>query len=258
MQNYKFVLEYDGTRYSGWQKLGNDDNTIQGKLEQVLSRMAGMEVQVIGAGRTDAGVHARGQAANACFQTDRGEAEIRSYVNHYLPEDIRVLSVEKAALRFHSRYHAVEKEYCYTIFTGEKPPVFDRKYVYRLGQKLDTERMQRAAEQLIGTHDFRSFCGNRKMKKSTVRTIREIIISADTDGETVRIIYRGDGFLQYMIRILTGTLIEVGRGERDPLSMEALIRAKDRELAGYTAPPGGLCLVRVSYPEAAGADINIV
>ncbi|MDO4266351.1 MAG: tRNA pseudouridine(38-40) synthase TruA, partial [Eubacteriales bacterium] len=153
MQNYKFVLEYDGTRYSGWQKLKDDDNTIQGKLEQVLSRMTGSDVQVIGAGRTDAGVHARGQAANAVLETEKTAEEIKQYINHYLPEDIRVISAEKADPRFHSRYHAAEKEYCYTIFTGEKPSVFERRYLYRLGQTLDIERMRLAADQLIGTHD---------------------------------------------------------------------------------------------------------
>lgn len=247
MQNYKFVLEYDGTRYSGWQKLRDDDNTIQGKLEQVLSRMTGSDVQVIGAGRTDAGVHARGQAANAVLKTEKTEEEIKHYINHYLPEDIRVISVNKTDLRFHSRYHAVDKEYCYTIFMGEKPSVFERRYLYRLGQKLDVERMRLAVDHLIGTHDFRSFCGNKKMKKSTVRTIREIRIERNESEELLRITYRGDGFLQYMIRILTGTLIEVGRGEREPSSMRELLLAKERELAGYTAPPCGLCLVRVRY-----------
>lgn len=247
MKNYLFILEYDGTRYNGWQRLGDGDRTIQGKLEQVLSRMDGVPVQVIGAGRTDAGVHARGQAANAHLRSAMSVDEIRAYVDHYLPEDIRVLSVHEAEPRFHCRYQAVEKHYCYYVGTGEKASVFDRKYVCQLGVLPDLSEMRRAAEFLCGTHDFTSFCGNRHFKKSAVRTIYELDISFDEERELLKFSYRGDGFLQYMVRILTGTLLEVGLGKRGAETMPLLLAAKDRAQAGYTAPPHGLFLEQVKF-----------
>ena len=262
MKNYLFILEYDGTRYNGWQKLGNTDNTIQGKLEQVLSRMDGAPVQVIGAGRTDAGVHARGQAANAHLQTSMPADEIRAYANHYLPEDIRVLRVEEAAPRFHCRFHAAEKRYCYYVSTGEKASVFERKFVYQLGvepvfrgasalnrPEINLPEMRRAAALLCGTHDFTSFCGNRHFKKSAVRTVHEITIDYDAERGMLKFSYRGDGFLQYMIRILTGTLLEVGLGKRKAETMTELLAARDRAQAGYTVPPCGLFLEEVRFSE---------
>lgn len=250
MQNFKLVLEYDGTRYSGWQRIPGKDSTIQGKLEDVLSRMTGQSVQVIGAGRTDAGVHARGQTANAHLETERSAAEIKTYLNHYLPEDIRVLSVEGAEPRFHSRYHAQEKCYSYTVGIGEKAPVFARKYLYQLKRQeearpLDVEAMRRAASALCGTHDYTSFCANKHMKKSAVRTVYEI--SIDQKEELLHFCFRGDGFLYHMIRILVGTLLEVGAGKRSADSMPGLLAARDRAQAGYTVPACGLCLEWVTY-----------
>ncbi len=247
MQNYKLTIEYDGTRYNGWQRLKGNDNTIQSKLETVLSRMTDQAVQVTGAGRTDAGVHARGQVANAFLDTGLKEAEIREYMNRYLPEDIRIIEVKKAEERFHSRFCAKEKLYCYYISTGEKPSVFDRKYVYHIGYMPDLERMREAAAFLIGKHDFKSFCGNKHMKKSSVRDVHSIDIDFDEKNGIIKISYRGDGFLQYMIRIITGTLLETGSGRREPSDMEAVLSALDREKAGYTAPPQGLFLEGVYY-----------
>lgn len=247
MQNYKLTIEYDGTRYNGWQRLKGNDNTIQSKLETVLSRMTDQAVQVTGAGRTDAGVHARGQVANAFLDTGLEEAEISEYMNRYLPEDIRIIEVKKAEGRFHSRFCAKEKLYCYYISTGEKPSVFDRKYVYHIGYMPDLERMREAAAFLIGKHDFKSFCGNKHMKKSSVRDVHFIDIDFDEKNGIIKISYRGDGFLQYMIRIITGTLLETGSGRREPSDMEAVLSALDREKAGYTAPPQGLFLEGVYY-----------
>lgn len=247
MQNYKLTIEYDGTRYNGWQRLKGNDNTIQSKLETVLSRMTDHAVQVTGAGRTDAGVHARGQVANAFLDTGLKEAEIREYMNRYLPEDIRIIEVKKAEERFHSRFCAKEKLYCYYISTGEKPSVFDRKYVYHIGYMPDLERMREAAAFLIGKHDFKSFCGNKHMKKSSVRDVHSIDIDFDEKNGIIKISYRGDGFLQYMIRIITGTLLETGSGRREPSDMEAVLSALDREKAGYTTPPQGLFLEGVYY-----------
>lgn len=247
MQNYRFLIEYDGTRYNGWQRLKGNDNTIQGKLETVLSRMTGREVQLTGAGRTDAGVHARGQVANAFLETDLSGNEIRAYMNHYLPEDIRILSAEQAAERFHSRFCARGKLYCYYISTGEKVPVFERKFLYHVEEKPNPEKMRQAAAFLTGSHDFRSFCGNRHMKKSTVRRVDSIDISFDEEREILKLSYQGDGFLQYMIRIMTGTLLEVGYGRRSPEDIPGILEALDREAAGYTAPPQGLFLEKVYF-----------
>ncbi len=246
MKNYRMVVQYDGTRYNGWQKQGDTDNTIQNKIETVIFRMTGEKVDVHGAGRTDAGVHAKGQVAQFRADTEFTTDEIRDYLNRYLPDDIGVLSLSEAAPRFHSRYNASEKFYLYRIGKNKAAHIFSRKYIYEyLNGTLDTEAMKLATLQLIGTHDFRSFCGNPRMNKSTVRTIRTIRIT-ETEDE-IDISFVGDGFLQYMVRIITGTLIEVGEGRRDPESMTALLEARSRRLAGPTAPAKGLTLVEVRY-----------
>ena len=226
MNNYRITIQYDGTRYRGWQSQNSTDETIQGKLTDVLSKMAGEDVAVIGSGRTDAGVHARGQVANFYLSNVWDTEEILDYLNRYLPEDIAVIRAEQVDDRFHSRYQAKSKTYLYRIHTGRIPEVFERRYVYDYQTPLDAERMKKAAHLLIGTHDFRAFCGNKKMKKSTVRTIYEIHIE-ETEQE-LQISYTGDGFLQNMVRILTGTLIEIGDGRREPEEITEILEAKDR------------------------------
>lgn len=263
-QNYRITLQYEGSRYDGWQKQGNTDNTIQGRLEAVLSRMCGEPVEVHGSGRTDAGVHAAGQVANfhlprAAAAGQSGEKvasggsrkpeEVMEYLNHYLPEDIAVTSCSLAPDRFHSRLNAVKKTYVYRIETGPKRDVFARRRQYGLGQKLDVEAMKKAAKLLCGTHDYKSFCGNRKMKKSTVRTIYAIEIIQEKGGSLLTLRFTGNGFLQNMIRILTGTLIEVGQGKRTWQSMAEVLQTEDRQAAGFTAPAEGLCLEQVFYEE---------
>ena len=246
MKNYKLLLAYDGTRYYGWEHQPNTDMTIQGKLETLLARMTEKEtVEVTGAGRTDAGVHAKGMAANVRLETTMTPEEIRDYMNRYLPEDICVMEVREASERFHARYNALGKTYCYTCYAGESKPVFSRKYVWTLDRVPDVERMRRAAEFLTGTHDFASFCSNPRMKKSTVRKVDKIEISFRSGY--LNLTYHGTGFLQHMVRILTGTLLEVGFGLREPESMEELLEAKQRALAGPTAPAKGLCLMKVDY-----------
>lgn len=243
--NYKMIIAYDGSRYYGWEHQPNTELTIQGKLENVLSVMTGKEIEVIGAGRTDAGVHAKGMVANAHMDTDMSEQEICDYMNRYLPDDICVREVRVASDRFHSRYNAMGKTYCYTCYIGDLKPVFNRKYVYIPDKKPDVELMKKAASYLVGEHDFKCFCGNPKMKKSTVREIYDIDISVS--GSYLNLTYHGSGFLQYMIRILSGTLLEVGIGKRSPESMKELIELKDRSKAGFTAPAKGLCLIKVDY-----------
>lgn len=243
--NYKMLIQYDGSRYYGWEHQPGQELTIQGKLESVLGLMAGEPVEIIGAGRTDAGVHARGMVANAKFQTEKSVEEIRDYMNQYLPDDICVQEVRIASDAFHSRYKAQGKTYRYTCYAGKTKPVFDRKYVCVLEEMPDVEAMKKAAAHLLGTHDFASFCGNPKMKKSTVRMVDRIDV--EVKGDYLHLTYHGSGFLQYMVRILTGTLLEVGFGKRDPDSIPELIEAKNRSLAGPTAPAKGLCLLKVDY-----------
>lgn len=243
--NYKMTIAYDGTRYYGWERQPDNDMTIQGKLESVLTLMTGAPVEVIGAGRTDAGVHAKGMVANVHLNTAMTPKEIQDYMNGYLPDDICIREIRKASDRFHSRYNALGKTYCYTCYVGELKPVFNRKYVYIPEQIPDVERMRQAAEYLTGTHDFKSFCHNPKMKKSTVRKVDRIDIVKK--GDYLNFTYHGTGFLQYMVRILTGTLLEVGCGKRTPESMEELLEARNRTLAGFTAPAKGLCLMEVDY-----------
>lgn len=245
IQNYKLLLVFDGTRYFGWERQQNTDMTIQGKLESVLEKMVDNTVDVIGCGRTDAGVHAKGMVANVKLDTELTPEEICAYLNHYLPEDICVQEVSVASERFHSRYNATGKTYCYTCYTGKNKPVFDRKYVYVIEQALNLEHMRKAAEYLMGEHDFASFCANKKMKKSTVRIVDSIEIIQK--GGYLYLSFHGNGFLHHMVRILVGTLLEVGMGKRTPESMIALLEAKDRSKAGITAPAQGLCLIKVDY-----------
>lgn len=246
--NYKLLIEYDGTRYNGWQKQGNTANTIQGKIEDVLGRMQGHEVEVHGAGRTDAGVHAKGQVANVHLEAGRTAEEIREYLNKYLPEDIGILDVSEAPGRFHSRLNAQEKIYSYHLAMGRQKHVFERKFITFLDEVPDVEIMKLAASCLVGEHDFKSFCANKKMKKTTVRNLFEITFREC--GDELFIDYRGDGFLYNMVRILTGTLIEVGQGKRSPGEMKSVLEGRDRSLAGPTAPARGLTLLEVVYPAA--------
>lgn len=244
-RNVKLILSYDGTRYFGWEHQPNTDLTIQGKLENVLSKMVDAPVEVLGAGRTDAGVHAKAMVCNAFLDTELEEDQIRDYCNRYLPEDISVNKAVFAGERFHSRYNATGKTYCYTCYYGPAKPVFERKYVYTLDAMPDLKAMREAAEILKGEHDFASFCANPRMKKSTVREVDRIDI--EEKGGRITFTYHGSGFLQHMVRILTGTLLEVGFHKRTPESMEELIMMKDRKLAGETAPAQGLCLIEVDY-----------
>ena len=245
MRNIKITLRYDGTRYNGWQKQGNTENTIQGKLEQLLSRMTGEQIELAGSGRTDAGVHAIGQVANFKTNTTMSEEQIADYMQQYLPKDIGVLEVKEVSERFHSRLNARKKQYDYYIYLGKENPVFQRNYAWHLGKELNIAEMEKAMELLEGTHDFKSFCGNKKMKKSTIRTVERI--QWKKEGDMLILSYIGDGFLMNMVRILTGTLIEVGLGQKNAEDMPAILERKNREYAGLMAPPQGLFLVKVWY-----------
>lgn len=247
--NYKLVIAYDGTRYNGWQKQGNTDKTIQGKIEAVINAgfaVGSEKVEINGAGRTDAGVHAKGQVANVRLKKKNCEKELYRYLNEYLPEDICVTEVTKVPERFHARLSAKGKHYRYTICNNEwHPDVFMRKYEEYVKRPLDVDKMREAAAYFIGEHDFGSFTSNKHMKKSRVRNITDIKITNKADK--IILDFYGDGFLYNMVRIMTGTLMEVGLGERRPQDIKLILEAKDRQMAGITASAKGLCLMEVFY-----------
>lgn len=245
MKNYKLTLQYDGSRYSGWQVQGNTGNTIQGKLQTVLAQLEGAPVEVQGSGRTDAGVHARGQVASVKLRSEPDCAQLLDYCARYLPRDIAVVKAQEVPERFHARLNAKSKCYVYRIWNSAIPNVFERKFLYQLPDPLDLAAMEQATGLLLGEHDFRSFCGLRRFKKSTVRRIDSIEIQ--TEGPEVRLTYVGNGFLNQMVRILTGTLVDVGLNKYPPERVTEILAARDRSQAGPAMPPEGLCLEYVTY-----------
>ena len=244
MRTYKLTIAYDGTRYQGWQRQANTDRTIQGILEQTISEQAGFAVEVNGSGRTDAGVHAKGQIASIVLPGQAEEGFFTDRVNEVLPKDIRILDARLVKNGFHARKSATGKQYEYRIDTGEKPDVFTRRYAYHFPQKPDIERMRQAAVYLKGTHDFAGYT-DKKDDKSTKRTIYDIMVSGQ--GSRVVLTYDGTGFLYHMVRILTGTLLEVGTYQRTPESVRDALDTKDRSRAGFLAPARGLFLREVRY-----------
>ena len=244
MRNLRLDLCYDGTRYRGWQRLGDTDNTIQYKLEQTLGKILNETIEVSGSGRTDAGVHALGQVASFHCESDMPAREILEELRRYLPEDIGIYSCREVSLRFHARLNAVRKTYRYRIWNSTEPCVFERRYVSIFPETLDIAAMECAAHYLEGEHDFSAFCSRAKSKKSTVRCITDLDVSKE--GNEIRITVSADGFLYNMMRIIAGTLIEVGRGERLPESIPELFRGARSE-TGFLAPAKGLCLLKVEY-----------
>ena len=244
MRNLRLDICYDGTRYRGWQRLPGVENTVQGKIETALSRILGESVDISGSGRTDAGAHALRQVANFHCNSDIPCDQLLQELGRYLPEDIGIYSCREVSERFHARLNAQSKTYCYRIWNSDKPCVFERRFVYVVQEKLNLNKMRRAAEFLLGEHDFSAFCANKKMKKSTARRIDSIDI--EKTGEEIRITVSGNGFLYNMVRIVVGTLLEVGMGRRSAESVPALFGAA-REEAGYLVPAQGLCLMEVTY-----------
>ena len=245
MRNFKVTLQYEGTRYQGWQKQESTDNTIQGKLEALLSKMAGTKVEIQGSGRTDAGVHAAGQVANFHLDTDQSPSQIMDYMNFYLPEDIAVISIEEVPERFHSRLNAKGKTYLYRVINSPVPHIFDRKYAWTVEEKLDVDAMRKAAAFLEGTHDYKAFTSLKKSKKSTVRTVERILIEEVEDE--IRFTFNGDGFLYHMVRIMMGTLIEVGLHKKKPEEITGIFEKGLRENAGELVTAKGLTLLEVRY-----------
>ena len=245
MKTYKLTLCYDGTRYSGWQKQGNTENTIQYKLETLLSRLLEQKIELAGSGRTDAGVHARRQVCSFKAETEKTCPQILKEIREYLPEDIGALELSEAEPRFHARLNCKGKTYVYRLWNSELPNVFERRYMYSYPQRLDIKAMREAAEQLLGEHDFSAFTSAKNMKKTAVRRINAIDISVE-NGE-LRFALTGNGFLYNMVRIIVGTLLEVGAGQRSAASVAPALESLDRGNAGFTAPPRGLVLWDVYY-----------
>ena len=246
---YFAVLSYDGTRYRGWQRQGNTEDTVCGRIERVLSRLDGAPVEVQGAGRTDAGVHALGQTATFTLRGSGNPADVQTYLNQYLPEDISVRACRTVPPRFHALLNCSGKVYRYELRLSKDRDVFRRRFQWHLGEALDVSTMREAADLLRGTHDFRAFCTAPPSRHSTVRTLESVLLQEE-DG-TLAIVYRGDGFLYNMVRILTGTLVNIGRGETEASSIPVILASRDRAQAGPTAPAQGLCLMEVLYPQSA-------
>jgi len=245
MRNINMIIEYDGSRYLGWQRLGDSDKTIQGKLEKVISEMTGIPTEIIGSGRTDAGAHAKNQVANFRTESQLGLDEIHRYINHYLPNDIVVKEIKEVDERFHSRYNVKSKKYIYYIWNNWISSPFDRKYSFHYPKELNVKLMENAIKRLIGTHDFANFSSLKKSKKSTVRTIEDIAITRN--GKMLIFTFIGDGFLHNMVRIIMGTLLEIGSGEKSPSYTDEIFSGNNREIAGVTLPAHGLFLEDVYY-----------
>ena len=244
MRNLRLDLCYDGTRYRGWQRLSGVENTLQGKLEQTLSRILEEPIEISGSGRTDAGAHALGQVASFHCQSTMPTQEILLQLRRYLPEDIGIYSCSEVHPRFHARLNAKTKTYRYRIWNSEAPCVFDRRYVTVLPEELDMDAMKQAAALLEGEHDFSAFCAAKSKKKSTVRQVYSIEIQRK--GEELQLDFTGNGFLYNMVRIMVGTLVEVGMGLRTPESVADLFGAS-RAGAGRLMAAQGLCLMEVTY-----------
>ena len=244
MRTYKLIIAYDGSRFRGWQRQSDTELTIQGILEKQISELMGYPVEVLGSGRTDSGVHAAGQTASVVLSGKVDDRQFQNVLNGRLPEDIRILHMELVKNGFHARYNARGKCYEYSIDTGERPSVFTRKYVFHYPHKLDVNKMQKAADTLIGNHDFAGFT-DRADEHSTVRRIYGVKVRES--GNLVKIEYRGSGFMYHMVRILTGTLLEVGIGERTIEETAGVLQSRVRSDSGFLVPAKGLCMKQVFY-----------
>jgi len=246
MANFRLTLEYDGSEFAGWQVQPGESRTVQGVLEEALARVTGETVRVTGAGRTDAGVHAEAQVANVRVETALGADTLRRALNGVLPRDVAVRSLEEAPEGFHARRDARRKHYRYRIWNGPAPSPLRRGRFLRVEAPLDRIAMQCAADACVGRHDFTSLRASRSDARTSVRTLERVTVGEPSPGE-IEIEVVGEGFLRHMVRILVGTLVEVGRGRRAPHSMAGVLAARDRAAAGPTAPGRGLTLERVDY-----------
>lgn len=246
MNTYKITTSYDGTRYKGWQRQQNTQETVQGILEEELRRMLGNNVKINGSGRTDSGVHALGQTASFSTKEKVDVECLHTGLNERLPDDIRILNIEKVPNHFHARKSAVGKCYEYHVDTGQKPNVFTRKYCFHYPHELNIPDMRKAVYYLKGKHDFSAFTDLRD-SDDTIRIIYDIRIEKKEEKLIFR--FYGNGFLYHMVRILTGTLLDVGSGKISPEQIPVILKEGDRKWSGFPAPAKGLFLVEVYYDD---------
>ncbi|MGV3152413.1 tRNA pseudouridine(38-40) synthase TruA [Sarcina ventriculi] len=244
MRNIKLTIEYDGTRYYGWQRqpIGN---TIQQELEKAISKVIKEYVEVIGSSRTDSGVHAKGYVANFKTNVKMPAEKFRDAINCKLPRDIVIIKSEEVDLDFHARYSSKGKTYCYTILNREYPCAIDKDYVYYYRWKLNVEEMKKACKYFLGTHDFKAFQTPGGSVKTSIRTISDLHI--ETNVDKIKIYISADGFLYNMVRIIVGTLILVGSNKIKEDFVKNIIESGVRQNAGKCAPANGLCLEKVFY-----------
>jgi len=244
---FKMIVEYDGTAYSGWQ-IQNDVPTIQGEIENALGRITGQTLRVMGSGRTDAGVHALGQTAGFVCETKLPVQQLHKGLNSLLPPDIVIRSLKRVSISFHPRYDAVSKVYRYRILNRTWSDAIGRQYFWYLRHPLDSNAMGLAVNHLIGTHDFKAFEGSGSQRASTVRHVFRASVEPQAPGFLIFEI-EANGFLRFMVRNIVGTLVEVGLSKRSSADFKRILASRDRNQAGPTAPPQGLFMVRVIYPE---------
>lgn len=258
-QNFKLIVEYDGSAYHGWQRQ-KQETTIQGEIERAARQLTGKPVTLIGSGRTDAGVHARGQVANFHSATRLAATVIQRGLNALLPDDIVIGDCRVVHDRFHSRYDAQFKTYCYTVLNRPVPGAIGRQYAWHIKRPLDIKAMREALECLVGTYDFKAFEGTGSPRNHTTRVVTQAELVAREESH-LQIHLTANGFLKHMVRNIVGTLVDVGAGKIDPADMEAIRESRDRSLAGITAPGHGLCLMKVYYDEndwCAGPNLETI
>ncbi len=238
------VLEYEGTDFHGWQKQKRR-RTVQGVLESALEELTGKQVKVVGSGRTDAGVHARGQVAGFSLATRLSPEELKRALNAHLPRDVVVRSLKQAPRSFHPQYAATRKHYRYRLLVGKERSPLRRRFVQVVSYECDLARMRQAARYLVGRHDFRAFTSAANSQDNTVRQLLRLDVRRVKDELWMDFV--ADGFLYNMVRAMVGTLLGVGRGKLSPTEIRKILNSRDRSRAGPTAPAKGLCLMRVMY-----------
>ncbi|MCU0555696.1 MAG: tRNA pseudouridine(38-40) synthase TruA [Desulfobacterales bacterium] len=244
-KNFKLLIEYDGTRFHGWQRQ-KQDRTVQAEIEAALAVMTRQAITLNGSGRTDAGVHALGQVANFCCDTRLTASDFLKGLNRLLSADVVIRGCESAATDFHARYDAKGKTYCYRILNRPLPAAIGRQYAWHIRSMLDLTALQQAARFFVGRHDFKAFEGAGSPRTHTIRDLRRVAVLPGADGR-IDITFEADGFLRFMVRNITGTLVAVGLGKRPPEAVQAILRSRDRAQAAATAPACGLFLVAVHY-----------
>jgi len=245
MNNYKLIIQYDGNKYKGWQRLGNTDDTVQARIENVLSKMLDRKIEIIGCSRTDTGVHALGQVANFMVNDKLNVLDTKNYINKYLPVDICVTEVIQASERFHARYNANGKTYLYKIWNKEHANPFMRKYSMYVKEKLNIEIMREASKYFLGEHDFTAYTNAKSKSKSMLRNIKSIEIKEINNFIEIRI--SGDGFLHNMARRIIGTLIEIGLDRKKGEDIPRILELKKRDQTGEMALACGLYLEEIRY-----------